>query len=262
MKLSPHVEQSLTRVIEKFKSGDVSPIHAVIQMQLDPNAPANRWSFCNKVLAFAQAGELDCRGFMQWKEMGRYPKKGSRAVYIIKPITAKRKTVENGEEKEDVVCIGFGTVAVFPASATDGEGDIPSYQPRKVPPLTDIAQKLGIDISYVPIANTILGDCTLDGTKIRLNSADPAVFFHELSHAIHARIEGGIIGGQQRGQETVAEFAAAVLMDFYGFTDHTGNAWKYISRYAKDPLEAITKALATVEQVLAFLFEAEELQNN
>jgi len=39
-------------------------------------------------------------------------------------------------------------------------------------------------------------------------------------------------------------------MDFYNFGDHTGNAWKYISQYANNPLIAITKALGTVEKVL------------
>ena len=44
-------------------------------------------------------------------------------------------------------------------------------------------------------------------------------------------------------------------MDFYGLGDHAGNAWKYISLYANDPLIAITKALGTVEKVLAVLLD-------
>jgi hypothetical protein len=50
-----------------------------------------------------------------------------------------------------------------------------------------------------------------------------------------------------------------VLSDFYGYGDNSGNAWKYISHYAKDPLVAITKALGTVEKVLAVLLKEEQV---
>ena len=63
-----------------------------------------------------------------------------------------------------------------------------------------------------------------------------------LAHAAHAKLEGKLQGGQDAGQETVAEFTAAVLMHLYGLGDRTGNCWKYIQYYASDPLQAIVKA--------------------
>ena len=42
-------------------------------------------------------------------------------------------------------------------------------------------------------------------------------------------------------------------MHLYGLGDRTGNCWDYIQSYASDPLVAITKALADIEQVLAFI---------
>jgi len=254
MKLSPQVQQSLDRVVEKFKTGDLSPITQVIRTQIDPQAPANRWSFCNKVLAYVQAGELDCRGFMQWKTLGRNVRKGSKAVYIIKPITTKRRVAKDGQTSEETVCVGFGSVPVFPASATEGEEALSAYEPVELPPLSDIAKKLGIEVVYVPAAPGRLGDCDVYGNRIRLGSQSPSVFFHELTHAIHAKIEHGLQGGLHEDQETVAELTATILMDFYGISDHSGNAWEYIRHYAKDPLEAITKALSTVEKVLQVIF--------
>jgi hypothetical protein len=121
--------------------------------------------------------------------------------------------------------------------------------------LFDVAQKFNIAVDFVPVAPNKLGDARIDGSKIRLGSNDPSVFFHELTHAIHARIDGELKGGQQADQETIAEFTAAVLMDFYGLGDRSGNAWRYISMYAKDPLLAITKALGTIEKVLAILID-------
>lgn len=250
MKLSTKAQASINKVIKQFKTGDLSPISKVARIRLDESAPARKWSLSNKVLAFMQAEELDCRGFVQWQQLGRQVKRGSRAVYIFRPHTITRT---NEEAEKETICIGFSTIPVFAASSTEGETPLPGYSPSELPPLADIAQKFGINVSYVPVTSDKLGDCKIDGSKIRLGSHDTRVFFHELTHAIHSRIDGGLKAGQQTDQETIAEFTTAVLMDFYGLGDHTGNAWKYISHYADDPIIAITKALGTVEKVLAVL---------
>ena len=246
MHLSEKAQASLERVIAKFQAGDLSAVTAITRIQLDPDAPMHKWSLCNKVLAFGQAQELDCRGFRQWQEVGRQVKKGSKAIYILRPHTIKKEN----QGEEELVCVGFSAVAVFAASSTEGETPLPNYAPKALPPLHDLAVRYGINVSYVPVNPKALGDCTSDGSRIRLASHDPRIFFHELAHAIHARIDGELTGGQQVKQETVAELTCAVLMDFYGLGDNTGNAWGYISQYADDPLLAITKALRTVEKVL------------
>lgn len=255
MKLSDKAQTSINKVIEKFQTGDLSAISKVVRIRLDPSAPARKWSLSNKVLAFMQTEEFDCRAFGQWKDVGRYIKKGSTAAYILRPHTMKIIEEENGDKKEKVICIGFSTIPVFPASDTEGEGTLKKYEPIELPPLYNVAKKFHILVKYLPIAPDRLGDTQPDGSKIRLGTQDPSVFFHELAHAIHARIEGSLKSGQQTDQETVAEFTAAVLMDFYGLRDNSGNAWRYISHYAKDPLVAITKAMGTVEKVLEVLLE-------
>lgn len=259
MKLSAKAQDSINKVIAKFESGDLSPITKVARIQLDPTAPARSWSLSNRVISFIQSQELDCRGFRQWESVGRTIKKGSNAVYILRPVTIKTETEENGETKQEYICIGFSAVPVFPASCTAGQISIPGYTPTELPDLVQIAQKFGIAVEYVPVVPDRLGDCTKDGKKIRVGTHSPTVFFHELAHAIHARIDGELKGAKTVEQETIAEFTAAVLSDFYGYGDHTGNAWKYISHYAKDPLVAITKALGTVEKVLAVVLEQEHV---
>lgn len=249
MRVSPKAKESLDTVIEKFQSGDLSPITKVARIKLDDSAPAQYWSLSNKVLAFVQTEELDCRGFRQWQKVGRKVKKGSKAAYIVRPHTIKKKEEEDDEE---TVVVGFSPVPVFAASSTEGEA-IPAYTPLKLPPLIEVAKEYGIDVEYVPVASDRLGDCTKEGDRIRLGSSDSRIFFHELAHAMHAKIDGSLKSGQQVDQETVAEFTAAVLMEFYGLGDHTGNAWEYINHYAEDPLLAITKAISTVEKVLAIL---------
>lgn len=255
MRLSDKAQVSINKVIEKFQTGDLSPISKVARIRLDQSAPAWNWSLSNKVLAFVQTEEFDCRAFGQWKNVGRNIKRGSTAAYILRPYTVKTIVEDNGEKQEKIICVGFSTIPVFPASDTEGEGILQNYQPVELPPLYKVAKKFHILVKYLPIAPDRLGDTQPDGSKIRLGTQDQSVFFHELAHAIHARIEGGLISGQQTDQETVAEFTSVVLMDFYGIRDNSGNAWRYISHYSKDPLLAITKAMGTIERVLTILLE-------
>ena len=257
MKLSSKVQASLNKVIERFKSGDLSAITRVVRINLDKSLPASKWSFTNRVLAYAQAGELDCRGFRQWQSADRQIKRGSKAVYILRPKMVKKEQEEKGETKESSYCIGFSFIPVFSVNDTEGEGILPEYQPRKLPPLHDIAKYLKINIKYLPVSPDKLGDCNSIGSRIRLGSKDESVFFHELAHAIHAKIEGRLKKDSYSDNEVVAEFTATVLMDCYGIRDHSGNAWKYIKHYSKQPILAISKALAMVEKVLKVIEEAE-----
>lgn len=257
MTFSKRAETSMKKVLSQFRSGDLSPITKVARLQLSEDAPSAKWSLANRVLAYVQAGELDCRGFRQWEQVGRTVKKGERAIYILRPVMV-RKRKEDSEELEDTYsCIGFSTVPVFAASSTEGSSQLVVYTPVTYPPLYEVAQKLGVSVEYVPVSSDKLGDCKIDGSKIRLGTFNERVFFHELAHAIHARIDGSLKPGQQKIQETVAEFTAAVLMDLYGFEDTTGNAWNYISGYSEEPLLAITKALGTVEKVLQVIIDLE-----
>jgi len=253
MKLSDKAQAALDKVVEQFQKGDLSPIVKIarIQRQGDP-IPSERWSLCNRILAYVQTGSLDCRGYRQWQKAGRHVRKGERAAYILAPCLIPVEDVKTGEVVP--VLKGFRPIAVFADDQTEGE-DLPAmdYSPRELPPLADVAQRLGIDVTYQPLPSDRLGRCKVNGSRIDLGSHDPQIFFHELAHAAHARVEGRLRGGQDPRQETVAEFTAAVLMHLYGLDDRTGNCWRYIQDYAQDPLLAIVKALSTAEKVLALL---------
>lgn len=260
MKLSTNAQQALDQVIEQFKAGDLSPVVHIarIQHQGEP-IPADRWSFSNRILAFIQTGSLDCRGFKQWQQAGRQVRKGEHAAYILAPCLVPVKDDATGETTP--VLKGFRAIPVFALHQTDGQ-PLPEvdYAPAALPPLADVAGRLGIAVQYLPLPADRLGSCDLSGTRIRLGSHEAAVFFHELAHAAHARLEGRLKGGQHADQETVAEFTAAVLMHLYGLGDWAGNCWRYIQGYAADPLQAILKALATVEKILGLLLDGDDLQ--
>lgn len=251
-RLSKKAQVALSSVQRKFENGDLSDIIKIARIARKEGdvMPSDKWSFSNRVLAYMQTGEFDCRGFRQWQKAGRQVKKGSAAAFILGPITVQVE--EDGERV--VKCVGFRGIAVFSVEDTEGD-DIPKfdYTPAELPPLVDVTERLGIGVKWGPTALGSLGSSNCAGTDIKIGTEDTAVFFHELAHAAHAKIQGGLVGGQHSDQETVAEFTAAVLMELYGMGDRSGNAWQYIGGYNSDPVRAMVKALSTVEKVLELI---------
>lgn len=86
------------------------------------------------------------------------------------------------------------------------------------------------------------------------------VFFHELAHAAHDKVDPNFCNRTKNDKEVIAEFSAAVLMSIYGY-DHSKGAWEYINAFSQDPIKAIMKALNTVGDVLALILENETLEN-
>jgi hypothetical protein len=254
--LSDKAQASLNKVISAFERGDLSPVTSVIKIRRhkDDKTPSHAWSFGNQIMAFIQAdGELDCRGFRQWEEVGRNVKKGASAVYILAPLTFNVDDAKSESGKKMIVK-GFRTIPVFPLTMTEGDA-LPSfdYSPDELPPLYEVAQRLGIDVSYGATDARTGGWYSPKENHIHLGALDAPIFFHELAHAAHDKFEK-LKGGQNSEQETIAEFTAAVLADLYGMS-YTGNAWTYIQLYSVEPLSAIYKALAMVEKVLSLILD-------
>jgi len=252
MQLSDKAQEALNQVVARFQSGDLSAVVEVVRLRRQAaDAPSQSWSLSNQVLAYIQTHSLDCRGYRQWEQVGRQVRKGARAAWILAPITI---LIENEDGEKVSVVRGFKSVPVFAVHDTDGK-PLPQvdYTPPILPPLSDVARKLGVTVAWQPTPADRLGDCDLTGQRIRVGTHDAQVFFHELAHAAHARLNGHLRGGQHADQETIAEFTACVLMQLYGLGDRSGNAWRYIRSYNSDPIRAIAEALTTVEKVLEVL---------
>ena len=222
--------------------------------------PSGRWTLSNRLMAFAQTFETDCRGFRQWEGVNRRVKKGARAAYILRPIVIKKK--EDGSEKEREVVVGFGCVPVFPLSQTEGDS-LPGLVPKEPPALREVAECFGVQVDYQAFGGMYYGFFQKKGNQIVLCTHDEQVFFHELAHAAHNRIlNGNLKGGQDAKQEIVAELSACVLARLYGKKADEGNTYSYIKSYA-DELEknlgdVILSILSDVEKVLALIIETSE----
>jgi antirestriction protein ArdC len=244
----------LSEILSMFESSSLPEAIAqtrVVRMKHD--RPLCEWSIGNQLLAHAHGTE-DARGYRQWQEVGRHVKKGARAFAILAPLTVKRTEVdeETGEERQRRVVTGFKAIPVFRLEDTEGEPvEYPDYSPPELPPLHEVAERLGVPVRYLPTPSSERGHYSLVRGEIVLGTHDVDTYFHELAHAAHASLET-LQGGQNPRQEIIAETVSAVLCRLYGSEGYLAEARDYVAYYAGEekPERAVMKLLADVERVL------------
>src|ERR1035441_4019808 len=109
------VAQSIVRAFED--ANNLPKPLAQIFIHRKDAAHFAKWSWGNQLLVILR-GFSDARGFNQWREVGRWVRKGEKALFILGPVKKKITDKETGEEKSIVV--GFKGVAVFGYEQTDG----------------------------------------------------------------------------------------------------------------------------------------------
>lgn len=222
-----------------------------------PDVPASKWSWNNRIL-IAYGGTLDARGYKQWEAVGRYPKKGTKAIYILGPRLINRKSDEdkdkkgkdgNGKEKKEKILVGFRSIPVFRYEDTEGK-PLEEYKPKELPPLYDLAKFNGIDVRWT---NTVEGECgsiVLENKAMRLSTESPDTFLHELIHFYDLKNRDDVVNGQDKTQEIVAQLGACVLAKMYGY-DFKEYTWNYIASYSetKDPEKIGRECIAVINRV-------------
>lgn len=257
------VQHATTRLLEMWESGDLpTAVAKVFIRRQTGERPSDRWSLGNQLLCIL-AGTDDARGFRQWEEGGRHVTKGSKAVWIVGPVTRRVKDSEAvaaaGGSNDSTIVVGFRGIPVFRFEDTEGEPIVvPDYTPPILPPLAEVAGAWGIPVRYGPgeEGRSRFWGYYAPGGEICLLTHGEKVFFHELAHAAHDRITP-LRGGQDAGQEIVAETAAAVLCLLYGFEGYVAEAREYVAHYAKETpagaIRGVMRHLAEIEQVLELI---------
>jgi hypothetical protein len=261
MNLSPQVSETLNRIVELFKKGDV-PKAIAIATYPPFIVPSNSWSLSNRIIMTLN-GTSDARGFRQWTECNRYVKKGSKAFFILGPWLVKKEkrplnedNIDDNHVHSSHVIKGFLAIPVFKLEDTTGEEL--DYQKLELPnlPLRDVAESWGIDVAPVAYQGAYLGYYCPHTDEIRIATPEVKTFLHELSHAAHKRVIGKLKNGQNWKQEITAELSAQTLCHVLGcyINDTTGNSFEYIKFYAnkagKDVGTACVSVLADIEKVL------------
>jgi hypothetical protein len=256
--MNQQVKETLTSILERFRTGDI-PEAVAFSMFPKPDIPSARWSLLNRTIMFL-SGTYDARGYKQWQAVNRYVKKGSKALYILVPYFKKRED-ETGEEIHTL--LGFGCQPVFKFEDTGGE--LLEYEQISIPelPLIQKAVEWGISVKAIPGDYSYYGFYSAPRKEIALATPEEKVFFHELSHAAHEKVKGSIKSGQDPLQEIVAELSAASLCMLAGKTAKNtfGNSYRYIERYAEklkmSPYTACLRVMSETEKVLKLILDEE-----
>jgi len=243
----------LQRIVDLFKQGNIPKALAVATIPPQTGIPSAKWSISNRVLQFL-ADTSDARGFKQWQEAGRKVKKGAKAFHILGPKTRNiTETDDTGEETQKVIITGFFVIPVFRAEDTDGE-PLP-YDPATPPPLADVAEQFQLSVSYQTFASQYYGYYQGGSKRIVLATHSAQVFFHELAHAAHERVEGQLKGGQVPDQEIIAELTAATLAQMYCPETNLGFSYGYIKSYAERSNKTIERACLAVINTVGLVLD-------
>ena len=258
------IKEAADRLLEMFETGKMPEAIArtMIRRESGDNRPCDEWSLGNQILMIAQ-GSMDARGFKQWNEVGRYVKKGAKAIHILGPVTKTVKKVDGETEEavDRVLILGFRSIPVFRYEDTDGDELVrPDYKPVEYPPLWEAAERLGFDVKYEPGNGGCWGSFHIRTGDITLHTHDPKTFYHELAHAVHGTF-AELKGGQDPTQEIVAETTSAVLLQLQGVAGYERHNFDYVRSYCrgKEPgqvVKAVMSVLSDVEKIIQIILEA------
>ncbi len=252
------IDAGIERVLQMFHTEDFPErvAETFLHRQAGGERPCSGWSLVNILLMLAQ-GSVDARTMKEWNRVGRRVRAGSKAIYIRRPTRkiAVKMTDEDGNEQVVPLPVDYGWTPRYRYEDTEGDPlAIPDYRPIQLPPLYDVAEKLGLRVDYGPCEGKFAGYYAHRAKRIHLCTHDVNTFFHELAHAAHATFHR-LTGGQEAVQEIVAEMTACVLAILYGYEGFVWNGHKYIAHYAqgKSPAEAVLQCLVDVQRTLGVI---------
>lgn len=169
------------------------------------------YSLGNQLLAWAQCLE---RGippgpmatFPRWKELGRYVRKGEKAITLCQPVTVKRRTeTDEGTDEPDVYTRFVYRPHWFVLAQTDG-----AELPASSMPAWDAARALtALQVTEVPFDipdGNVLGFAR--DRSIAVSPINPMPFktrFHELAHVM--------LGHTSEGEQADSEITPRSLRE-------------------------------------------------
>ncbi len=158
----------------------------------------HRYSLRNVMLIASQKPTAThVAGFHTWHKLGRFVKKGEKAILILAPIVWRtNESAEQNETDESSTAVGFRAAYVFDISQTDGQelptigsvnGDPREYHERLAKFVTEHSIALEYSQDIAPARGTSAG-----GKITLLPGQSPAEEFttlaHELAHLCSAEI--------------------------------------------------------------------------
>jgi len=254
---SEEVKQLATNAIEALAAALDAGRSEDLKRYLAAMGRFHRYSLHNVMLITLQRPTAShVTGLHTWKKLGRFVRKGEKAIFILAPMV---RTKENTEEQGgNRVLLGFRGCGVFDYSQTEGcelpsigrvAGDPSEYQER----LIKFVAAQGIALSYDQAIRPARG--ISEGGKITLlpgmtPAEDFATLVHELAHELLHRANRATT--TKRLREMEAEAVAFVVCHAIGL--QTGTASQdYIHLYngvAKLLLDRLERVRSAASQIL------------
>jgi hypothetical protein len=172
------------------------------------------YSFGNQLLALSQCTTRGIQPgpiatFNKWKELGRYVRKGEKALTLCRPVTVKRTTTADDGTEEETAATWFTYKAGwFVLAQTEGEP-----LPEPITPTWDRERALAaLDVVEIPFDLTdgnALGYAR--GRSIALNPVNPLPWktrFHELAHVLLRHTTEGTLNDSELTPRNLRECEA------------------------------------------------------
>lgn len=220
------------------------------------------YSFGNVVMIFMQKENATyVAGFKAWNKLGRYIKKGEKAIKILAPVKVKVKgEKESEEQKERYVLKGFKVVNVFDISQTEGK-DIPEICRElkgKSVKIETLYNKL-LSIIKIPVIQEPLRgpkgyyDPSKNIISIK-EDMDPKQKLKTLVHEYaHYKLHSKKTDFTRAEQEVQAEGIAFIVLNHFGINT-SSYSFEYITAYSyKEPQILLKHGLVmqkTVEEII------------
>lgn len=175
------------------------------------------YSIGNQLLAWAQCVERGLTPgplatYPRWKALGRWVRKGERALVLCMPITVKR-TSESGDEDAEIFTRFVYRPHWFVLAQTDGQ---PVSEPL-MPTWEKERALTALNVEEIPFA-ALDGNCLgfARGRSIAINPVNPMPHktrFHELAHVVLGHtIDGELSEGERTARDLRECEAEAVAL--------------------------------------------------
>lgn len=267
-------ETKLEAVLKTLKNGveGIQDSHQ-FRLFLTTMSKFHIYSIGNQILIMLQdPNATHVAGFVTWKELGRWVKRGGKSISILAPVMPpKPKKEEKGEEEEEEIVpltpVYFKVVSVFDIAQTDGK-PLPEFD---VPVLTGEvnevlftnmmaltrAQSLGVSFESRPHQDPDIKGQYSPPKSIWIRPEEPrAQQLKSLLHEVAHSYSEGVLRIPRRDAETIAESAAFVIGAHYGF-DTGVRSFPYVALWAQDK-KVLNKNLGDIRKVATTILEGLE----
>lgn len=214
------------------------------------------YSFNNAMLIFLQNPNATLvKGYKDWRKLGRYVKKGEKAIKILAPIISnkkdkskeeKKEEKKTDEEKKELEIKGFRYVNVFDVSQTDGKPLPKSLKPQMLEGDSEEIKQLLTDwISAIDIPVVFENTGSANGYyhlidnyiaihENRSTMQQLKTLIHEYAHHLLHRKDGGEFKEASKDiKESQAESVAYIVMAHYNF-DTSKYSFPYVAGWSGD----------------------------